>query len=73
MRDTFTSIFPTYSHGEPSVQRPPVSHVNHNYPLKTENGEATHVINREHTHKLDFLKKYTEEILKIANMRRVVK
>jgi hypothetical protein len=39
------------------------------YPKEME-GRATYEIDRTYTKKNDFIKIYTEEILKIANMRR---
>ena len=73
MRDTFTSIFPNYTHGTGTVFNQPISHNFYSYPDKNIDGEPIHKIDRTHTHKMDFLKMYTEEILKIANMRRQIK
>ena len=36
-------------------------------------GKPTYEIDRTYTHKKDFIKVYTEDILKIANMRRTTK
>ena len=43
------------------------------YPSKSVEGGVTHVIDRTHTRKMDFMKKYTEEMLKVASMKRNVK
>ena len=73
MRDTFTKIFPGYTHGQPSVfknenQLPSTTHSQFVYPEQME-GKPTYQIDRTFTKKNDFIKIYTEEILKIANMR----
>ena len=75
MRDTFTKIFPSYTHGQPSTfnQMPPTAHLHFQYKENTEEGNPTHTIDRTYTKKNDFIKVYTEEILKIANMRRTNK
>jgi uncharacterized GH25 family protein len=72
MRDTFTKVFPSYTHGQPTVYTSSAAHSQFVYPNKHE-GKSTHDIDRTFTHKLDFLKTYTEEMLKIANMRRPIK
>jgi hypothetical protein len=70
MRDTFTKIFPGYEHGSPTCyQKPGMTHAMFVYPKQME-GRPTHEIDRTYTKKNDFIKIYTEEILKIANMRR---
>ena len=38
MRDTFTKIFPTYSHGEPTVAIPSCTHATHFYPKRNDLG-----------------------------------
>jgi hypothetical protein len=43
------------------------------YPEKGLDGKATHMVDRTFHNKIDFLKHYTEEILKISNMRRITK
>lgn len=73
MKDTFTSVFPTYNHGYGSVYKPPLSHQTYVYPETNESGKPTHSIDRTHTIKLDALKVYTEEMLKLSNMRRALK
>ena len=72
MRDTFTKIFPNYTHGQPTCYSKSMAHSQFVYPDQYE-GKPTAEIDRTYTHKLDFLKVYTEEILKIANMRRPTK
>lgn len=72
MRDTFTKIFPSYNHGEPTVLEGHQSytHQSHGYPKRNDDGRVTHAINREYTHKKDVMKDYHESMLKIADMRR---
>ena len=70
MRDTFTKIFPSYTHGSPSVAGPSQTQVQHAYPDRNADGRPTHEINREFTLKKDAMKDYHESILKIANMAR---
>lgn len=70
MRDTFTKIFPTYLHGVPSVNAPSNTQITHAYPRVNDMGIPMHQISRQYTHKKDFMKEYTESMLKIANMAR---
>jgi hypothetical protein len=70
MRDTFTKIFPSYTHGTSSVIAPSNTQTVHVYPERNDLGFPMHQINREYTHKKDNMKLYHESILKIANMRR---
>ena len=72
MRDTFTKIFPGYEHGSPTCYKPGVTHSTFVYPKQID-GKLPHDIDRTYTKKNDFIKIYTEEILKIANMRRITK
>jgi len=76
MRDTFTKIFPSYTHAAPTVYAPTITHLTHHYPEKWHDGTPTHKIDRKYTHKFDEIKTYTEEMLKvkaIADMRRFAK
>ncbi len=73
MRDTFTSVFPNYTHAKKSVYQPSTAHRAYLYPEQNIDGKPMHIIDRTHNLKLDFLKRYTEEILKISNMRRNTK
>jgi hypothetical protein len=75
MRDTFTKIFPSYNHGEATTfaMNKSIMHNLHTYPKRNDDGHITHAINREHTHKKDVMKNYHESMLKIADMRRVIK
>jgi hypothetical protein len=74
MRDTFTKVFPSYVHGEGTVYKAPsMAHEHYAYPERSLEGKKMSEIDRTYTKKLDFLKKYTEEILKISNMRRSIK
>jgi hypothetical protein len=70
MRDTFTKIFPSYTHGGPTCYIPSATHALHFYPKENDLGEKMQNIDRAYTHKKDFMKDYTESMLKIANMRR---
>ena len=71
MRDTFTNIFPNYLHGKPSSKVPSHTHVIYKYniidPEKTAHG-SLHNIDRTHTHKIDFMKAYTEDVLRMKDM-----
>ena len=69
MRDTFTKIFPTYNHGEASVKIPSMTQTFHFYPKDDDLGQPIQNINREYTHKKDFMKEYHESMLKIQGMR----
>ena len=74
MRDTFTKIFPSYTHGEPTRYSPSQTHSTFNYPGNQHDGTPMHKIDRRYTHKMDEIKTYTEEMLKIkgiADMRRI--
>ena len=73
MRDTFTKIFPTYTHGLGSNYIPTATHTHFQYKEKGTDGVPTHQIDRTYTVKVDFMKHYTEEMLKISNMRRQIK
>jgi hypothetical protein len=69
LRDTFTKIFPTYTH-EPltTYTTPTVTHATHFYPSSQYDGSPTHAIDRRYTHKFDEMKIYNEEMLKIAEI-----
>ena len=69
MRDTFTKIFPQYTHGEPTTYIPSITHAKHFYPKHDDIGNRMNQIDRTHTHKKDEIKEYSEAMLKIANMR----
>ena len=72
MRDTFTSVFPAYNHGEPTIFKSnrPSYQTYFVYPKRNDDGRITHLINREFTHKIDAIKEYSESMTKIADMRR---
>ena len=72
MRDTFTKIFPSYKHNEPTCYNGSVTHTLHIYPKQNDLGSKMQAIDRTYTHKKDFMKDYTESMLKIVNMRRFV-
>lgn len=75
MRDTFTKIFPSYTHAKPTTYdgHQSYAHEMHQYPRRNDEGRITYKISREHTHKRDFMKEYHESMLKIADMRRTIK
>jgi hypothetical protein len=68
MRDTFTKIFPSYTHVNQTCYSPSHTHAIHFYPSKLPDGSPTHQIDRRFTHKMDEIKTYTEEMLKIADI-----
>lgn len=74
MRDTFTKIFPGYNHAEPTTIKGKITETaqRHKYPAADDLGRKTHAIDRSYTHKMDFIKEYTESMIKIQNMRRFV-
>ena len=70
-RDTFLSVFPNYR-----ITRDPkhsVMRKHFKYPSKSIEGGPPHVIDRTYTMKMDFIKKYTEEMLKVQSMKRKIK
>ena len=70
-KDTFLSIFPNYrivrDHKHSTMRKA------FKYPRKSVDGRETHFIDRTYTKKTDFITKYTEEMLKIAAMKRQIK
>jgi hypothetical protein len=76
LRDTFTKLFPTYNHAPQTVYSPSATHHQFNYHERQFDGSPTHRIDRKYTHKMDEIKTFTEEMLKIAaiaDMRRFQK
>lgn len=69
-RDTFLSIFPGY--GVTRDRFDATSRSFHAYPEKQDDGKPTHEIKRDFHHKVDFMKRYTESMLKVKHMRRVI-
>ena len=69
MRDTFSKIFPAYTHGQPTTYIPTATHATHFYPKADDLGYRMQNIDRRHTHKKDAMKEYSESMLKIADMR----
>ena len=70
-RDTFLKIFPGYR-----ISKETTSSVNTNsffYPEVSTESIKMHEIDRTYTHKMDFIKRYTEEMLKVASMQRAAK
>ena len=71
IHDTFTSIFPAYTHEQPTCYQPTVSHTTFKYgKLNPETGRALHRVDRKFYHKKDDIKVYSEEMYKVASMRR---
>ena len=70
MRDTFTKIFPSYTHGEDTCYIASATHHHHYYPKRNDLGSKMQDIDRAHTHKKDFMKEYSESMYKIASIRR---
>ncbi|CAI2380387.1 unnamed protein product [Moneuplotes crassus] len=70
-RNTFFSIFPNYRIAKDNKRSTMKFHFH--YPRKSMDGRATHMIDRTFTRKMDPMKKYTEEMLKIASMKRSIK
>ena len=75
MRDTFTKIFPSYNHSEPTVFKAnrPWTETTHFYPAMNDSGRKTHVINREYTHKVDEIKFYSETMYKMEDFMKGAK
>jgi hypothetical protein len=67
MRDTFTKLFPTYNHNEPTTFKAnkPVTHLTHVYPKRNDDGRITYMIDREYTFKKDPVKEYKETMYKM--------
>ena len=69
-RDTFLKIFPGYR-----IVPETTSSVNttlFNYPKVSTEGIDMHKIDRTYTHKMDFMKRYTEEMIKVQSIQRTV-
>ena len=67
-RDTFVTMFPNYRiHGETYESAMKSSFY---YRKNNTEGANAHEIDRTHTRKMDMLKKYTEEMLKIQSIQR---
>ena len=70
-RDTFVNVFPNYriarDHKFSTMRK------HYKYPSCSTEGCPPHVIDRAYTHKMDFMKKYTEEMLKVQSMKRQIK
>ena len=70
-RDTFLTIFPNYRIARDHKNSTMRKHFK--YPSMSVEGNVPHFIDRTYTRKMDFMKKYTEEMLKVASMKRVIK
>lgn len=62
-KDTFLSVFPGYRLARDHKNSTMRKHFR--YPSRSLEGNEPHVIDRTYTHKMDFMKKYTEEMLKV--------
>ena len=66
MKDTFTNIFPSYSHVPSTCYTKAASHILHpQYEKDLENKKASE-IDRKFTHKVDPIKQYSEEMYKLG-------
>lgn len=73
MRDTFTKIFPSYDHvPKTTYVIPSHAHKEYFYPDKNIEGKPMHEIDRTFTHKVDFMKHYNEEIIKVDSIKRKI-
>ena len=71
MRDTFSKILPTYTHGEPTAytgENKSLQHARFVYPKRNDDGRITYNINREYTHKIDQMKSYKEQMYRMNDM-----
>lgn len=69
MRDTFTKVFPNYTHGEPSSLAETKSHWDFKYnDHNADTNSPTHKIDKERHFKMDEIKNYHDEMLKIVNL-----
>ena len=67
MKDSFTQIFPSYSHVKKTCYTKAFSHEKH--PIYEEDLEDKPAANidRKHTHKRDAIKEYSEEMYKLGS------
>ncbi len=72
MKDSFANVFPLYNHGEPTTFHDNKPHAVdiYRYSQINDEGKKTHTINRQYTHKKDFIKDYSESMIKVESMRR---
>ena len=70
-RDTFVNVFPNYRIARDHKYSTMRKH--YKYPSCSIEGGPPHLIDRAFTHKMDFMKKYTEEMLKVQSMKRQIK
>ena len=72
MRDTFTKVFPAYTHAQPSVFKfyKPTSQEVYVYKERGEDGKPIHLIDRQHTRKKYFMKTYHEKMISITALQR---
>ena len=72
MKDSFTVVFPLYTHGDPSTFSNKKTHTIevHEYPERNDVGHTSHRINRDFTLKRDFMKEHHESMIKVDAMRR---
>lgn len=70
MRDTFTKILPTYTHGAPTTfaENKSITHLRHVYPKRNDDGRITYNISREYTHKKDQFKDYKECMYRMTDL-----
>ncbi len=75
MKDSFQTLFPTYNHDQVSAgtMNETVMNTMFHYPKQSVEGRPMVQIDREYTHKRDYMKDYSESMYKVASMRRVFK
>ena len=73
MKDTFSSVFPTYNHGEPSIteKNKPLAHDTYTHHQRNDLGRPMHKINKEHYYVKDAVKEYSDSMFTVKSMRRV--
>ena len=75
MKDSFNTLFPTYTHGRHSTTKVNVPKSQHDFiEYKTDLlGNPMTNISREYTHKNDEIKDYAVGMAKVINMKRIYK
>ena len=67
MRDTFTSVNPLYKHEKKTCYIPPYSHFVHPKFKRDIQGRPMKHVPRDYNHKMDEIKVYNEEMLKLRD------
>ena len=66
MRDTFTQVLPTYNHENRTCMQPAFSHTKYEHFKKGLMGENIYEVNKEYNHRVDRIKDYNEEMMKLG-------